>query len=359
MGLAIAWAAALVVGIGALVSLAPARVGLSMTTPWAQLVTLRSGSAAAALALGLLLLLVAVAVRWRRRDQLRRWPLPLLALVAALAVTAVGHAALLLVRDPPPGAAGAGVGGALPDRRDGDLVVTAFNVGPEGTTAADVVDLAARRGSDVLALTEADAQLARDVAAGLADLGQPMQVFSSPEVERPPLEWRLTGLLLPFVATETQLLVAQSLGDYVAEAEPGPPALLGGAVVVRPSSGDGPPLAAVHTLPAVPVLFSMTRWREETTAALATCDRLEGGVLAGDLNATPDHAVLRQARCVDASGEGGTSGTWPVGLPALLGAPIDHVMLDPAAWRGVGTALDEVGASDHRALTAVLRPGPG
>ncbi|MEJ5887044.1 endonuclease/exonuclease/phosphatase family protein [Pseudokineococcus marinus] len=361
---------AVLVGATALVSLAPAAVGLSMRTPWAQLVTLRAVTAAGCLALALVLLLVGALVRLRRgrRGRPRRgprggWPPWVLGLAACLLVVAAGHAGVLLWRAPPPAADAAPATGA-PGRQPGDLVVTTLNVGPQGADAGDVVALALRREAEVLALSEAPEPLARDVADGLARAGRPVQLFSSASPEpaeegsvdpaealaRP----RAGGVLLPFVRPQTHLLVAEDLGAYAAAPAPD---LRGGAVVARPRDGDGPPLAAVHTLPAVPLLFDMDLWREETEAAVDLCGHLPGGVVAGDLNATPDHAVLAGAACARAgSAAAAPPGTWPAGLPAALAAPIDHVLLDAAAWEPVGVVVDPAGASDHRALTAVLRP---
>ncbi|WP_298990929.1 endonuclease/exonuclease/phosphatase family protein [uncultured Pseudokineococcus sp.] len=359
---------AVVVGATALVSLAPAAVGLSMRTPWAQLVTLRAVTAAGSLALALVLLLVGTLVRLRRgrRGRPRRgprggWPPWVLGLTACLLVVAAGHAGVLLWRAPPPAAEAPPAAGA-PGRQPGDLVVTTLNVGPQGADAEDVVALALRREADVLALSEAPEALARGVAEGLARAGRPVQLLSAPTTERgvsgDPAEAllrpRAGGVLLPYVRPQTHLLVAEGLGAY--DAAPAPD-LRGGAVVALPRDGEGPPLAAVHTLPAVPLLFDMDLWREETAAAVDLCGRLPGGVVAGDLNATPDHAVLAGGACARAgSAAAAPPGTWPAGLPAALAAPIDHVLLDAAAWEPVGVVVDPAGASDHRALTAVLRP---
>jgi len=347
-------AVVVVVGAGALVSLDPALVGLSMTTPWAQLVTLRSLTGAACLVLALLLALAAVVVRRHRRRTPRGGPRWLLALVGCLLVSGLGHGAVLLVRAGSPGAAPATTAGAAP-AAEGDLVVTTLNVGPRGLAADDVVELALGRGSDVLALSETPVALAQEVADGLGRAGRPVQLLSTASSGSPPdlLEPRRSGFLLPFVRPATHLLVSTDLGTY--EAAPAPD-LRGGAVVARPASGRGPALAAVHTLPALPLVFDMDRWRAETAAALALCAQLPGGVVAGDLNATADHAVVRRSGCTPAEAAGPAApGTWPTSLPPALAAPIDHVLADERTWRPVTAVLDDVG-SDHRALTAVLRP---
>jgi endonuclease/exonuclease/phosphatase (EEP) superfamily protein YafD len=59
----------------------------------------------------------------------------------------------------------------------------------------------------------------------------------------------------------------------------------------------------------------------------------------------------------DATGNAAV-GTWPTNLPALLGAPIDHVMATPG-WRITGmrvvTNWDGAG-SDHRPIVVQLSP---
>lgn len=98
-------------------------------------------------------------------------------------------------------------------------------------------------------------------------------------------------------------------------------------------------------------------WRSELTSLTRLCERVAGAVLAGDLNATLDHAVLREAPCVDGSVDTGGLATWPAGAPDLLGASIDHVLADPQAWRPVASqVLDAPADGDHRALLVRLVP---
>jgi endonuclease/exonuclease/phosphatase (EEP) superfamily protein YafD len=65
-------------------------------------------------------------------------------------------------------------------------------------------------------------------------------------------------------------------------------------------------------------------------------------------------------RCHDAAAETGNGGvgTWSTAVPALVGAPIDHVLVSPS-WRATGSAvlksLDASG-SDHRPLVVQLEP---
>lgn len=335
---------ALVAVAGALLlsTLAPAALGLSMRSPWAQLVQLRAVTGAGVLVLAVLLGVLAAALRRHRP----RW-LAGLALVA-LAVAA-GHGGVLVARGaltPLPAVAAA----------EADLVVVALNAGIAGVPAEDVVDLAVRRRADVLALSEVDQAQARAVADGLERAGRPVQVLCAPREQAPLAEPPGRFSLLPYVPSAVCLLTARTLGPYAAGEAP---ALRGGAVVARPADGGaGPPLAAVHTLPPIPGAFDMDLWRSETAASVELCAALDGGVVAGDLNATGDHAVLRAAApCASAAdlAGAGARGTWPSSLPPALAAQIDHVLLDPARWTVRGTAVEALAGSDHRAVVAVLR----
>ena len=78
-------------------------------------------------------------------------------------------------------------------------------------------------------------------------------------------------------------------------------------------------------------------------------------VVAGDLNATLDHAELRDAidGCTDAASDvgEGLTGTWPSAAPRLLGVQIDHVLTSggPAARE---VEIVDVEGSDHRGVLA-------
>jgi endonuclease/exonuclease/phosphatase (EEP) superfamily protein YafD len=51
-------------------------------------------------------------------------------------------------------------------------------------------------------------------------------------------------------------------------------------------------------------------------------------------------------------------GTWPTNVPALVGAPIDHVLATPN-WRATGfrvLAGEDAAGSDHRPVLARLAP---
>jgi endonuclease/exonuclease/phosphatase (EEP) superfamily protein YafD len=126
----------------------------------------------------------------------------------------------------------------------------------------------------------------------------------------------------------------------------------------------GPPvrLTCVHTLPPKPWYASgAASWREE----LAQLPAPGAGpvIVAGDFNATLDHAQLRlllrrgYRDAADQAGRG-LAGTWtpkPGWRPALL--TIDHVLVDPRC-AVLATATHRVPGTDHLALFTELRlPG--
>lgn len=128
-------------------------------------------------------------------------------------------------------------------------------------------------------------------------------------------------------------------------------------------SGQAVHLVCVHPHPPAPPWYwpAAPRWRREL-AALPGPNQVPV-VLAGDFNATLDHAqfrrLLRMGHLDAASQVGhGLVPTWapaPGGRPALL--PFDHVLVDPRC-AVISTATYPLSGSDHRALYAELRlPG--
>jgi len=128
---------------------------------------------------------------------------------------------------------------------------------------------------------------------------------------------------------------------------------------VRLDAGGGAvvELTSVHTFPPATSPASVRAWSSDLRALPAA----EPGVLrvlAGDFNATLDHAALRAAVARgyrDAARDAGRALAW-TWRPLRLRVPrltIDHVLLDPR----VGVASVEtvrVEGSDHRALVAEL-----
>ena len=312
----------------AVVSLAPAVVGLSTTPPVAQAIALRPLLVVGFGLLGAVLLLAVLVAALTGR----RWPRRAVLAVVLLAVGA-GHAWVVYDR---------GIEHApLPEARAGAFTVLSLNTFGGGASIEQVADAAQEVGADVLALPETSQASAEAIADGLGErTGTTFQVFA-----------RTTG---QWDANSAALLVSSELGDYE---EAAAPETWHASVRAEPVSGDGPTLLAVHPLSPHEPGAAMDRWAEDLEAVAQVCRSEPGVVVAGDFNATLDHGPLRDiGDCVDASVEGGVGGvaTWPANLPRLLGTPIDHILLDAERYTVDAAAVLEVGASDHRAVVARL-----
>ncbi|MFC4561108.1 endonuclease/exonuclease/phosphatase family protein [Nocardiopsis mangrovi] len=114
-------------------------------------------------------------------------------------------------------------------------------------------------------------------------------------------------------------------------------------------------VTSVHPLP--PLDPANTRpWHDALRALPAADPDGPARILAGDFNATLDHAALRDVLArgyTDAAaalGEG-LRGTWPVGpLPKIT---LDHVLVDARIGVG-GVDTHEPAGGDHRAVSAEL-----
>ncbi|GAA1090643.1 endonuclease/exonuclease/phosphatase family protein [Nocardiopsis metallicus] len=117
------------------------------------------------------------------------------------------------------------------------------------------------------------------------------------------------------------------------------------------------PVEAVPVRPTPPRRPStMTAWRDGLRGLPEAADDTVR-VLAGDFNATLDHAEMRdvpESGYADAAAHlgQGLTGTWPVGDP-LPGAAIDHVLVDERGAVDDPEILDAPG-TPHRALAARL-----
>ncbi len=129
-------------------------------------------------------------------------------------------------------------------------------------------------------------------------------------------------------------------------------------------SGQFVHLTCVHAAPPRPPWLpeATVRWRSQLSALPAPGDGPH--ILAGDFNATLDHAQFREllrGGYVDAASQAGhgLSFTWgrhPDRRPALLA--IDHVLVDRHC-AVITTSAHRVAGSDHLALFAKLRlPAP-
>ncbi|MFC9266489.1 endonuclease/exonuclease/phosphatase family protein [Streptomyces zhihengii] len=118
-------------------------------------------------------------------------------------------------------------------------------------------------------------------------------------------------------------------------------------------------LQLAHPLPPVPSVIG--DWRRElgALAAWAAAHRDGPALIAGDFNATGDHAAFRRIldrgglRDAAALAGAGRTPSWPARLPRPLGAQIDHVLVGEAFSVRSARFLDLPG-TDHRALLVSL-----
>lgn len=329
-------AAALLLGVAAalLVIAWPSLFGLAGAPVIAQLVGLRGLSALVAVLVAITLLIIAALWAGARR------------FLAGLAVIAIAFAAINMAV-----LSSRGFGAdALPPPADDELVVLAWNTLGDATGPGAIADLAAAEQADVIVLPETTEDTAVVVAEILRDAGRPMWVHTlefDPELE--------------LKARSTSVLISVEVGEYARDDTVGSTTVLP-SIVLRPISGVGPTIIGVH--PIAPVPGELANWR----ADLAWLDEVCTGervIMAGDLNATADHFTATDdgpglGSCVDAAlvTGSGAVGTWPARLPALLGAPIDHVLATPdleiRSFRVI-TTVDDAG-SDHRPVVARLAP---
>jgi endonuclease/exonuclease/phosphatase (EEP) superfamily protein YafD len=283
------------------------------------------------------------------------WAVPLLSFTPQAAAGAWVSAVLL--RGAGPAAAAAVAGAALtaavgpravpcrqPAAAGPVLRVVTANLLAGRAVAGAVVELAGRTRADVLFVQE----LTGEAAAGLARAG--------------------LGDLLPYRVT--QQLPHGAGGSiyarYPLRGEPpaAPPTAARCAARLVLPSGQSVRLACIHAAPPKPPWFpaATARWRSQLAALPAPAGSPQ--ILAGDFNATLDHAqfrrLLRRGYADAASQAGhGLTPTWgpqPGHRPALLA--IDHILTDRRC-AVLTTSAHPLAGSDHRALYAELRlPAP-
>lgn len=239
----------------------------------------------------------------------------------------------------------------LPAAETNDITILSWNTRGDAVPASEIARVALSNRADVVALPGTTKATAQAAAAALRADGVRMQVLSISQssIAR---------------ARSTSLLVSSTLGAYrlvtrYGDTEEVP------TIVAEPSGGQNAPvLVAVHTLAPRP--GDETVWRTDLNWVAARCVG-SNVVMAGDFNATADHlaglgsgsgALVGACRDSALASGNGAVGTWPTSLPALVGAPIDHVMATPN-WTTSGFQVlqNEDGAgSDHRPVLARLSP---
>ncbi len=323
--------------IGAAVLTFPGFFRVDRIFPIAQIVSFR-GVLALAFATAAVLMLLFALVRPMRGIALS------LAVVAGIAAAANG--VILVSR-------GLGVE-HLPAKTESSIRVLTWNTAGPATSPDTIARLAVAMDADIVALPETTIETGTSVAFAMRDLGHPMWVHHA---EDPSTEWD---------AGSTTLLISPDLGDYsvIASSQDGSSnTSTVPSAVAMPISGDGPIIVAAHAVAPRPNY--MRDWRDDLRWLADQCT--DGNVImAGDFNATIDHMSglgidggdLGRCRDAAASTGSGAVGTWSTDFPALLGAPIDHVMAS-TRWTATGSVVvrttDDSG-SDHRPLVVQLEP---
>ncbi|MEO7122189.1 MAG: endonuclease/exonuclease/phosphatase family protein [Lacisediminihabitans sp.] len=323
--------ALIIAAAGLLVIAWPSLFHLQRAPFIAQLVSLRGAAVAAAfVAVVILLLLVLVSRAFRRFGS----ALALLVLVFGLV-----NVAVLATR---------GIGNpSFTTKSSSDITVLSWNTLGDAPHAEGIASLALETGADVVTLPETTKATADAVAAIMQAGGHPMTVHS---------------IAFGHVSKSrsTSLLMSTRLGKYRLDGTVGTTSTLP-TIVARPVTGSGPSIIAVHAVSPMP--SELGHWRSDLTWLSKQCTG--NTIMAGDFNSTLDNMVglatsgKSFGNCTDAASvtKNAAVGTWPTALPALLGAPIDHVMVTDG-WRVTGMRVienqDNAG-SDHRPIVAQLQ----
>lgn len=327
--------ASIVFAIGAAIVTWPQFFRLERTFPIAQIVSLR-GVVAVAFGAILLLALLFCVIRPMRRFA---------ASIAIIALVAGGVNVGVLVSR--------GIGDTdLPAKTEASVRVMTWNTAGDATDATLIAQTAVAMQADIVALPETTSETGEAVAISMRELGSPM--------------WAHHDSYEGWAANSTTLLIAPSLGDYsVIESTSDGTTNTSTvpSVVAMPVDGDGPVVVSVHAV--APRKDYMADWRNDLEWVADQCAS-PNVIMAGDFNASVDNmdrlgvdgATLGQCHDAASVTGNGAVGTWTTAWPALLGAPIDHVMATDA-WTATGsvvlTSLDGEG-SDHRPLVVQLEP---
>lgn len=270
-----------------------------------------------------------------------------LSLAIVFGVAAVAGSVIMVSR-------GIGTTG-LPAETDESIRVLTWNTsGGEATDPQRVAKIAVAMSADIVTLPETTVESGEQVAIAMRELGHPMWVHHA--------EYGEDG----WDARSTTLLISPALGDYsviASSADGTSNTSTVPSVVAMPVDGTGPTIVAAHAVAPRP--DDMEHWRADLQWLADQCGQ-DDVIMAGDFNATVDHMGQlgvedgTLGRCHDAAVETGNGavGTWTTALPALAGAPIDHVLAS-GHWRATGSLVLDASSgstSDHRPLVVQLEP---
>ncbi|MFF9902759.1 endonuclease/exonuclease/phosphatase family protein [Streptomyces olivaceus] len=148
------------------------------------------------------------------------------------------------------------------------------------------------------------------------------------------------------------------LSAFPLTAAPGVPGTMGMPAAVADVRGHAVRLQLAHPMPPLPDQVGL--WREELDAVrdAAAGDRGAPAVLAGDFNASQDHAAFRRILDTglhDAARLAGEDRTpsWPARTLPAFGTQIDHVLVSED-FAAHGARFLDLADTDHRALVVDL-----
>ncbi|MCD2190151.1 endonuclease/exonuclease/phosphatase family protein [Actinomycetospora soli] len=319
--------AAVLAGIVGVV-LFPEALGLDERSPFVQVVAFRPQLATVAFVLAVL----AAFGAWRRAASGT--------LVVALAVGLVGGVGVAE-------AAGRGLGGTTVEDTSGGLVVLALNTYTGLADADDLAALIQARNPDLVSLPEARGDLRRRLESRL-DEGQGGSGYRSYSADDADDASGMTVFVRSSLGRPT--VTQDRDGTY--------PAIVVDLPRSAPGVASGLRFVADH--PRSPKPGDTYGWVRDVGRLARWCDADRPTIIAGDMNATADHALFRSstANCTDAgSATGdGVTGTWPSWVPGFLGAQIDHVLV-AGGPQPLGFEVARVGGTDHRAVLARIGSG--
>ncbi|WP_122616650.1 endonuclease/exonuclease/phosphatase family protein [Streptomyces sp. Tu 4128] len=148
------------------------------------------------------------------------------------------------------------------------------------------------------------------------------------------------------------------LSAYPLKATAGVPATMGMPGAVADVRGHAVRLQLAHPMPPLPDQVGL--WRDELDALrdAVAGDRSTPAVVAGDFNASQDHAAFRRILDTglrDAARLAGADRTasWPARTAPAFGAQIDHVLVSED-FAARGARFLDLADTDHRALVVDL-----
>jgi endonuclease/exonuclease/phosphatase (EEP) superfamily protein YafD len=320
----------------------PELYGLDEVTPFTQLVAFRPQALVVVLVAALLMLLR------------RGWRIAA-GLAALLALTGMALTAPRVLSDPQP-----------PPPGTRELTIMVANVLGGGADAASLARVIRERRPDLVSLPEARVNVRQQLEAQLKGLGYRGYTQQANEA----------------VQSATSVLVASSLGQVRFDSEKldpskvnaGQPALkpgdpgaetIGplaqtttqfGHVIVTGGTLGKLRLIVYHGYPPLP--SEVITWKRDLQVLKAWCAEDRPTIVAGDFNATSDHADFRDAlgsncRSVAPAVGAGLQGTWPSDRPGLARAQLDQVVVSKGILPSKFKAY-KIEGTDHLAVVAAV-----